>query len=210
MLALAAGPASAAPPPIFTWTGFYVGVSGGGGWATSPWRDDQTGDIEARLSGSGAIFGATTGFNWQNGPWVFGPVADISWANIWTKTTNVDFPNGANSELNWLGTVRGRLGFLVNSTVLIYGTGGLAVGGIHSWYDNGGGNADNRRYTKTGWTGGGGIEFGAGGGWTVRIEYLYVAFGAAQVGIIPPPAAESYTANNFRANIVRIGADFHF
>jgi outer membrane immunogenic protein len=218
LLGFLTSPAAAAPPPIFTWTGFYVGVSGGGGWGTSPWREDQTGVIEARLSGSGAIFGATAGFNWQNGPWVYGLTADISRANIWTKTTNMNFPNGANSELDWLGTARARLGFLATPTVLIYGTGGLAVGGIHSWYDNGPGQADNRHITKTGWTAGAGIEVGAGGGWTIRLEYLYVAFGPTQVGIVvpppppppPPPPVVSYSADNFRASIIRLGADFHF
>ena len=187
-----------------------------GGWATSPWREDQTGNIEARLSGSGGIFGATAGFNWQNGPWVYGPVVDISRANIWAKTTNADFPNGANSELNWLGTARARLGYLTSPTVLIYATGGLAVGSIHSWYDTGV-FADNRHTTKAGWTVSGGIEIMAGAGWTVRLEYLYVAFGAAQVGIVappppppPPPTPVSYTADNFRASILRLGADFHF
>jgi outer membrane immunogenic protein len=207
---LTAKPAMAAPP-IFNWTGFYVGVSGGGGSATSPWREDTTGNIEARLSGSGPILGATAGVNWQNGPWVYGGETDISWAHIWAKTTNADFPNGANSEVNWLGTARARLGYLASPTVLIYATGGLAVGRIHSWYDNGPGlAADNRNDTKVGLTIGGGAAFMVAPGWSVKVEYLYVDYGSFDVGlaVVVPPV--TYTAVNYHLNILRIGADFHF
>ncbi len=34
--------------------------------------------------------------------------------------------------VDWMGTVRGRLGYLVTPTMLVYGTGGLAYGGAHA------------------------------------------------------------------------------
>ena len=72
LLALAGGSAAAAdlPPyyqpgpaynPIYTWTGFYVGINGGGGWGTSKWDGLNSFDV------SGGLIGGTVGYNWQFG-----------------------------------------------------------------------------------------------------------------------------------------------
>ena len=58
-----------APPmvaPYYNWTGFYVGINGGGGWGNSAW--DTTGGFDT----SGGLVGGTIGYNWQMGTWVLG------------------------------------------------------------------------------------------------------------------------------------------
>src|SRR5437016_1047173 len=70
-----------APPvayvtPPFSWTGFYIGVNGGGGWGSS--HSDLTG----HTSTSGGMAGGTVGYNLQMGSWVFGLEADIDWSDI--------------------------------------------------------------------------------------------------------------------------------
>ena len=62
-----------APPynPIYTWTGFYLGVNGGGGWGRSIW--DRTGNLDL----SGGVIGGTAGFNWQTGQVVLGIEGDV-------------------------------------------------------------------------------------------------------------------------------------
>ena len=77
---------SKAPPPMvapyYNWTGFYVGINGGGAWGTSSW--DSTGSFDV----SGGMIDGTVGYNWQTGPWVLGLEGDVDWANV-KGSTNV-------------------------------------------------------------------------------------------------------------------------
>jgi outer membrane immunogenic protein len=104
-------------------------------------------------------------------------------------------------SLSWLGTVRGRAGFLITPTLLVYGTGGFAYGEVS-------GNASNFSNTRTGWTAGGGVEWMFMPNWSAKAEYLYTdlnsggatgAFGY-QVGYHRHP----------QFNIVRAGVNYHF
>jgi outer membrane immunogenic protein len=98
---------------------------------------------------NGFIGGGQIGYNWQVpvGAAVFiaGVEADIQGvaANGGQKTTNAVWQSqpvgcctvwnntSASSNLQWLGTVRGRIGYLVTPSLLIYGTGGLAYGSVN-------------------------------------------------------------------------------
>src|SRR6266849_1215716 len=70
------GPAYRPPPPpipYYIWTGFYVGVHAGGGWA----------DLGVGDTGSGFIGGGQVGYNYQINPqWVLGVEAEISGSGI--------------------------------------------------------------------------------------------------------------------------------
>src|SRR5689334_17433089 len=86
------------PAPIFTWTGFYIGVNGG--WAFDGWDDDRTGNLVAfspalapAVAGGavapflntrheGGFGGGQIGYNWQAGQFVFGLETDIQGADI--------------------------------------------------------------------------------------------------------------------------------
>src|SRR2546429_7746515 len=87
VLALVGGSAAAAelPPyyqpgpaynPIYTWTGFYLGINGGGGWGRSQWDALDTFDL------SGGVIGGTVGYNLQFGQAVIGAEGDIDWSGI--------------------------------------------------------------------------------------------------------------------------------
>ena len=71
----------------------------------------------------------------------------------------------ANANLSWFGTVRGRVGYLITPTLLIYGTGGFAYGQVDAW---------GLASTNTGWTAGGGVEWMFAPHWSAKVEYLYV------------------------------------
>src|SRR5262245_62063684 len=64
------------PPPVFDWSGFYVGVNGGGGWGRA-WSD-LTGGFHT----SGGVVGGTAGYNAELGSWVLGFEGDLDWSNI--------------------------------------------------------------------------------------------------------------------------------
>src|SRR5262249_18480373 len=88
----------------------------------------------------------------------------------------------ADYRLRWLSTLRGTAGFLVVPKVLVYGTGGLAVGGVSVDYLSGinGGSvlAGNISTTRVGYTLGGGIEGKIDQHWSVRGQYLFVDLGS--------------------------------
>ena len=57
--------------PVYNWTGFYIGINGGGAWGDSKWDSVGTFDV------SGAMIGGTVGYNWQFSQWVFGLEGDV-------------------------------------------------------------------------------------------------------------------------------------
>ena len=78
---LSVAPLYKAPPavmtPAYNWSGFYVGLNGGGGWGHSYW--DSSAD---RIGLSGGLAGGTAGYNWQIGNAVLGLEGDIDWAHL--------------------------------------------------------------------------------------------------------------------------------
>src|SRR6516165_1161793 len=106
-------PVYGAPPPppvypiypIFSWSGIYVGINGGGAFGNSNWTDP----VEAatgNFSLSGGLFGGTVGANYQTGPWVFGIEGDWDWTNLSGTTFNTSCAFvGCTTQSNWLATV---------------------------------------------------------------------------------------------------------
>jgi outer membrane immunogenic protein len=179
--------------PLYNWTGFYVGINGGGGWG----RSEFSAPISSGSFGtSGGLVGGTLGYNYQMGQAVFGIEGDLDWSSIGGNT-----PCGVTScevRNNWLSTVRGRLGYAVDR-FMPYVTGGVAFGDVKTSVAGIG----DTRTTKTGWTLGGGIEAAIAGPWTAKAEYLYVDLG--DTGTIVPGASA-----NFHTNIVRAGLNYRF
>ena len=183
----------------YNWTGFYVGINGGGGWGNSDWSA-ATGS--SGRDTSGGLVGGTIGYNYQVGPAVFGIEGDIDWTNIRGSSSAVPCTTSCETKTSWLGTVRGRLGYSFDR-FMPYITGGLAVGDIKANAAGFPGNSE----TNAGWTLGGGVEASIVGPWTAKVEYLYV-----DLGDMNCPAGSCVLATNVdaRANIVRGGVNYRF
>ncbi|MBI2716681.1 MAG: porin family protein [Rhizobiales bacterium] len=180
------------PVPVHNWTGFYVGINGGGGWGRS--------DFSAPFSSgafdlSGGLVGGTLGYNYQMGQVVLGLEGDIDWSNIRGSGTCAGLSCSVRN--NWLGTVRGRLGYAIDR-VMPYVTGGAAFGDIKTSVAGFGDSST----TKAGWTVGGGIEAAIAGPWTAKVEYLYVDLGRGG-SVLGSDAG-------FKTNIVRAGLNYRF
>jgi outer membrane immunogenic protein len=184
--------------PLYNWTGFYLGLNGGAAWGRSRWSGTGTGNFNL----SGGMIGGTIGYNWQNGPWVFGLEGDIDWTNIGGTTTTA-CAVGCKTQNSWLATARGRVGYAINR-FMPFVTGGLAVGDIDARV----GGVSAATNTNAGWTVGGGLEFAIAGGWTAKAEYLYVDLGNFNCGV----ACTGVTPDNvsFHAHIARGGVNFRF
>ena len=143
----------------------------------------------------------------------------------WFAANPPTYVQGMRSQHN-LGTVRGRAGFLVTPTLLAYGTAGLAFGEADlsaAWFSpslapklNGGGTAYGYQDMRTGWTGGGGVEWMFLPKWSAKVEYLYYDLGTATT--LPLQAVygsrgrfsnASYQAR-FNGDVIRAGVNYHF
>ncbi len=178
--------------PAYTWSGFYLGINGGGGFGRSVW------DSAGGFNTSGGLVGGTVGYNYQIGQAVLGLEGDVDWADI-----NGTAASGAQTNDSWLSTLRGRLGYAAGR-FMPFVTGGAAFGNIQASVPGLTSSA-----TNTGWTVGGGLEFALVGNWTVKAEYLYVDLGKFNCGT--SCFAGSLTDNvSFTTNIVRAGINYRF
>jgi outer membrane immunogenic protein len=194
----------APPPPLATWTGFYLGIDGG-----VARHDAQFNDLTIFFNGSsmitsktGGVFGGYAGYNWQDRSFVYGIEADINGVaakatETWGPPINFSTSYAQSQDVPWVATFRGRMGIDYEST-LFYFTGGLAVGRVENSF-NGfcgpagclgglggamfGGLTDDT--TRLGWTAGAGVEHMFSSHWTVRGEFRYVDLGRKSAGCLP-------------------------
>jgi outer membrane immunogenic protein len=187
-------------PAVYNWTGFYVGINGGGAWGKSDWANPLG---SSSFNANGALIVGTAGYNWQMGQAVFGLEGDVDWSSIKGTGPATCLAAGCETKNNWLGTFRGRVGYAFDR-VLPYVTGGLAVGDIKA--NSALGSASE---TRAGWTAGAGIEAAITGPLTAKIEYLYADLGktSCPTGVCGGAAA---TDVSYRANILRAGLNYHF
>lgn len=145
----------------FDWSGFYIGAFGGYGFGESDDAGLGASDLE------GALAGGTVGYNHQIGQWVVGLEADGAWSGIDNEDDNLAY----DASIDWLSTVRGRVGFAFDN-FLVYGTGGAAIGEVSTEV---GGIEDSD--TRVGWAAGGGVEAAVTDNISIKGEYLYVDLG---------------------------------
>ncbi len=157
-----AAPAPAvAYAPAFTWTGFYLGVNAGYGFGEFT-RDGRNFDDP-----SGFVGGGQVGYNYQIGQFVAGIEGDLQYSDL--KGDGVGVFAGSEAEVEYYGTIRGRLGFAFDRA-LVYATGGYAFGQANVSIP-GLGSDDN---THNGWALGAGIEYAFTNNITAKAEYMYV------------------------------------
>jgi outer membrane immunogenic protein len=218
------------PLPVYNWTGFYIGVNAGYGWgeiddAVTPLPQPGFGfpPFSVGSEPDGFIGGIQLGYNWQTGNFVWGIETDFQGSTLDETTTlalGPPAPAGTNqrvtTELDWFGTVRGRLGVTFMPELLAYVTGGFAYGDVTvssrltapaiSYVGSGGS-------TETGWTVGGGLEYGWGN-WSAKVEYLYVSLSAPSHVALPrpanPPFRIRHSVGDLDLNIVRVGLNYRF
>ena len=218
---LAARPYTKAPPPmvaaIYDWSGFYIGVNGGGGWSRKCWDNTVFLGVptvpsfaEGCHDASGGTAGGQIGYRWQSASWVFGIEAQGNWADL--KGSNVSnaffrVPGDTTnqSKIDAIGLFTGQVGYSWN-TFLLYVKGGAAV--THDKYDGFIINAailnpNVDRATETRWGGvvGVGGEYAFTPNWSFAIEYDHLFMGNRDIGFT------STTAVPFASRTDRIRQD---
>ena len=229
------------------WNGLYVGANVGYGFgesgvtqfsALSPLAGfaQTIGAVPfaQKSDVAGFLGGGQIGYNYQFAPmFIVGLETDLQYANIGGSFGNTDINSGfATSSkrlLESLGTVRGRVGWLIRDDFLLYGTGGFAYGDVASRSAGtlGVGFACNVPFnncaagesvtTATGWTAGAGLEYAVARNWTLKAEWLYVDLGKQNYTLNDYGIAAAFglpiilsASSDSRTHIIRTGVNYKF
>jgi outer membrane immunogenic protein len=225
------------PPPVYNWTGAYVG--GNIGWGDSRGGNGEsclnsgTGTSfgcaiipDAGLRASGALGGGQFGYNWQNGMWVFGLEGDLQASHIKGESlipgpfAQVGVgPSGPGSfysyqNMDWFGTARGRVGYAFNN-VLLYGTGGVMYADLQTKqslaFPGIAPYANDSNSIRAGWVAGGGVEWGVLANLSLKAEALYYDLGHVTTAGVetPPNAFTDFKTFGFHGVLARVGFNYH-
>ncbi len=196
-LAVGAGAADLAikaPPlaaPVALWTGPYVGLDVGA-YFHNAGSNDESGvapGYSGSLSTTSAFVSAHAGYNWQINRIVLGVEGDISSPSQQRSTSygpaGLGNPETLTTQIRWLSTVRGRLGFAFDNW-LFYATGGVAIADINNVRSDPTifGFVANDGGVRTTGVVGGGVEYKFNRQWSARIEGLWMKFPDSTVNSI--------------------------
>jgi len=176
-------------PPVFTWTGFYLGANIGGIWTRDRVRDLYPNDYGAipgnanTLNLSGVVGGVQAGYNYQfsNSNIVVGLEAEFEGASANGKFSYAGFrappPLAVHSaNMPYFGDLRARVGVAFDRW-LPFVTGGVVFASLkNSLVDSTFPFSLNRGGSATGWALGGGVEYALDMHWSVKAEYLFMQF----------------------------------
>ena len=204
-------PAPVAPvayaPPVYNWSGFYIGGNVGGGFADSSWTD-PFGGANNTFSKDGFIGGGQIGANVQFNALVLGIEGDFDWTGLKGSGTD-SADNTINTNTQWTSTVTGRVGGAFDR-LLVYAKGGVAFANDESSLNDTSGGTASTSMTRTGWTAGAGIEYALAQNWTAKIEYDYLGFGSETLNL----GTAAFPAYNPSATLnvqeVKAGINFKF
>jgi outer membrane immunogenic protein len=208
-----AAPEYTPPPPLFTWTGFYIGGYAGGGFGTAHWTDLPFPGFTngSHIDPSGFVGGGLIGYNFQMGPLVFGIEGEGGYNGI-SATRDYATAGGATRHEKFGGSdverVRGRVGYAFNNFLLFFAGGGSFADGRLSFLNpaNSFANAGNKTYS--GFNIGGGGEYAFDSHWIGRIEYLYDDFGHATYSF--PSGGFDARRVSFSENTIRAAIEYKF
>jgi outer membrane immunogenic protein len=186
----------------FTWTGLYVGAHIGRAWDHVDWANVNLTGERVNNDASGFIGGGQIGYNLQAGNVVFGIEATLSRTNVGDDYTSAFNPFVTYStDINWTGSVVGRLGF-AHDRFLVYARAGWATANIQLSGNNAqlgdGFSGDDQRH---GWVVGGGVEYAFSRNLSLGIEYNYMDLGSVSYG--------GFTAVGFPIAIRDVDVDVH-
>jgi len=192
-----------APVPVFTWTGFYLGLNAGYGWGAF-----TNGSEQLLGKPSGFVGGITGGFNYQAAQnFVLGLEGDWDLSAVSDSRQLPFFGFNGGGKLTSIATIRGRAGFAADRA-LIYLTGGLAMGSISA-------NVSDWRAVpffssastfSAGWALGAGLEYAFTDHVSAKAEYMFTSLGTKELFTWSPDWLR--VGNNLSQ--VRAGVNYRF
>lgn len=189
--------------PVFTWTGFYLGIVGGYDWGKTRW--DIEGTEFARFDSNGGTVGGTIGYNYQfYNNVVLGLETDLAWSGA---KGDFDCLVGVNCESKnrWIGTLRPRLGYAFDR-FLPYVTAGAAYGSVRLRVrDDVNDDTFTDSNTRFGWAAGVGVEYAFTNQFTGKLEYMHTDLGNDDYQL-----GDTTVRAKWRGDGIRVGFNYKF
>jgi outer membrane immunogenic protein len=204
-----------APPviaPAYDWTGFYIGLNGGGasshecltifsvaGAAVFP-------NSEGCHDATGGLVGGQIGYRWQLSNWVLGLEAQGDWADLTGSNPSLTaiVPYTNQTKIDAIGLFTAQVGYAWNN-LFLYVKGGAAVtdNQYSSFFTAT--NVVFNQTNETRWGGavGAGAEFAFAPNWSVGIEYDHLFMGSNDVTF--PASAIAVTRSDHISEDVDMG-----
>lgn len=187
------------------WQGFYVGAHTGYGFGDV---DQPYGAVggpfifsQASPDVDGWIYGLQGGFNWNAGSWVFGGELQGTWGDREGDDGGSGGDvNGVDITSEW--SLRGRAGFLLTPSFLLYGTAGWVSMDVDATAP-----LQTTNETIEGWTYGIGGEWMMSPSWSGVIEWRTDEMDETRFSFAPAHAYDEGLTPNTSA--VRIGVNWH-
>ena len=170
-------------PPLYVWTGCYVGANVGAAWAHVDVDNVTTGGSISRTSNTGFAGGGQIGCDYQMGAWVVGirnmfDGTSISGSRTFADPRTFAGTGTVDTKVNWFDTLTARGGYLIQPNLLFYVQGGAAWARAQATaFTPAGAVGSVSGNSNTGWTVGGGAEWMFVPHWSVFLEYNYMGFG---------------------------------
>jgi outer membrane immunogenic protein len=189
---------------IYDWSGFYIGINGGGASSrgcltiTGVAGNPVTPNSEGCHNATGGLVGGQVGYRWQSAGWVFGVEGQGDWANL--KGSNASLtaviPYTNQTKVDAVGLVTGQVGYAWNN-VLLYVKGGAAVTSnqYRSFFTATGVQFNSASDTRWGGAVGTGLEMSFAPDWSVAVEYDHLFMGRDSVTFPPTGTAVGRSDN---------------
>ncbi|OIQ67221.1 OmpA-like transmembrane domain protein [mine drainage metagenome] len=181
---------------VYDWSGFYIGLNGGGASShecltiTSVAGTAVVPNSEGCHNATGGLVGGQIGYRWQTANWVFGVEGQGDWAGLKGSNSSLTalIPYMNQTRVDAIDLFTGQVGYTWNNA-LVYLKGGAAVTDNHysSFFPVSNGFAAAgvpfNAASDTRWGGavGTGIEIGLAPNWSVAVEYDHLFMGTPNV-----------------------------
>jgi outer membrane immunogenic protein len=176
----------------YNWSGFYVGANVGYGSTSADWTNQTDTTLFGDYLGgtfshnmSGKLGGVQLGYNFQNGPWVYGLEATFDFADIEGDRLSDNIFSAQDdlfkTRIESMVVTSARLGYAWDK-FLAYGKAGFAFGKVTaSVVDNVGpstGSGSDSQW-RSGYALGAGFDYGLSPNLSIGIAYDYIHLGSA-------------------------------
>jgi outer membrane immunogenic protein len=200
---MAARPYTKAPAPMvaamYDWSGFYIGMNGGGGWSRKCWEIgprvnpniivavvNLPATDEGCHDATGGVIGGQVGYRWQRAAWVFGLEAQGNWANLSGSNLSNPLALGAvatnRTKIDSIGLFTGQVGYAANNILFYMKGGAMVVNDKYEGFTTATGVVFDRA-SETRWGGaiGAGIDFGITPNIVLGVDYMHGFMGCQTV-----------------------------
>ena len=213
------------PPPVYNWTGFYIGGHIGGAWTSQESTElapgtpaFPTGTAFNTNNLSGFLGGVQGGFNWQPGNnFVIGVEGEYSWADVSGTASTTSAGGGFNSTVTAktkdFALATARIGYAADNWLFFAKGGGAWGQGSSSGTGTLGGvpfDTTTSSSNRSGWVAGVGVEWGFAPNWSAKFEYNHIDFGSTNVAILSSVSGISNVSSSEKVDVVKAGVNYRF